>query len=312
MKETKLSKASKDFLKKHLALKKGEKITIVTDRDNCDVFRNIAREAMKKAHLTSVKITRDRKNSQPLPMLKELFSKSDVIVGITDKSISHCPETRAALAKGARAITMIGVEKNLFLKAMRADQKEIRLIGKKIERKLQKAKKVKITSPSGTQLIIKPNKNTKVDDGDSTKKGILNNFPYGEVFIAPISIADGKLGIDAVLDWIKPKDKVLVNLEKGSIVSHNNAKAKKFVDWLKKADGEKALKVVELGFGLNKEHKRIIGKTIHDEKIYGSIHVAFGGFGSKRKAKIHQDVIVLKPTVWIDDEKIIDKGKIVL
>ncbi|MFH8086684.1 MAG: hypothetical protein QW609_02585 [Candidatus Aenigmatarchaeota archaeon] len=55
----------------------------------------------------------------------------------------------------------------------------------------------------------------------------------------------------------------------------------------------------------------MIGKIIHDEKIIGSVHVAFGGFGNRRKCKIHEDVILLKPTVFFDDKMVIKNGKII-
>ncbi|MEM5829832.1 MAG: hypothetical protein QW040_03860 [Candidatus Aenigmatarchaeota archaeon] len=41
----------------------------------------------------------------------------------------------------------------------------------------------------------------------------------------------------------------------------------------------------------------------------GSAHIAFGGFGNIRKCKIHEDVILLKPTVFFDGELVIRRGE---
>lgn len=71
------------------------------------------------------------------------------------------------------------------------------------------------------------------------------------------------------------------------------------------------MKVVELSFGTNPKHKRLVNNILHDEKILGSCHIAFGGLGDKRKYKIHQDVIMLKPTVFFDKKLVIEKGKII-
>ncbi|MGC8812410.1 MAG: hypothetical protein ACP5O8_02375 [Candidatus Aenigmatarchaeota archaeon] len=205
---------------------------------------------------------------------------------------------------------MVEVDKKLFLKGMKADQKKIKIIGNKLARKLKKCKKVKILTSAGTNLTVNVVKDAiGIDDGDSTVRGKLSNFPYGEVAMAPINMANGNIVIDFSRVGIKPKDNVGIIIKKGKIVGYNK-KAKRFVEFLRRVDGEKALKIVELGFGINPEHKNLTGKIIHDEKIIGSVHVAFGGFGDKRKCKIHEDVILLKPTVFFDGKMVIKEGKI--
>jgi leucyl aminopeptidase (aminopeptidase T) len=313
MKQLTLKKAAIKLLKQNIDLKKHEKVVVVTDRKNCPVFKAVCNAInLMGGNLTKIHITKNRTHSSPLPKLEKIFNKNDVIIGITDKSISHCPEMRIARKKyGARAITMIEVDKYLFLKAMRANQKKIKTINKKLSTKLKKCRKVRITTPSGTDVKINNIKDAiDADDGDSTSKGILNNLPYGEVAIAPINIADGVIAIDFSRVNIRPKDHVKVIVKKGKIVDYNNTKAKNFVKYLRKIDGEKALRVVELGHGTNPEHKNLFGKIIHDEKIIGSVHIAFGGFGDKRRCKIHEDVVLLKPTVFFDNKLVIEKGKI--
>jgi len=352
----KLHEAAVKLLKNNLALKKGEKVAVVSDmsetamctlrasargkqavsehaqeppaqrvevlstrhplqravldRKRCDVFDAVCKAAeMLGGKVEKIKITNKRMHGQPLPHLKKKFCESDVIIGITDKSISHCPELKLARTKGARAVTMPGVKRELFLKAMKANQMKIKKLGIRLRNRL-KCRKIKITSPSGTNLEINAIKNIDIDDGDSTKKGTLNNVPFGEVCMIPISIANGILAIDFSRMDVNPKDKVKLTLKNGMIISYNNKKAKKFADALYKIDGKKAQKVVELGLGINPEHKTLIGSIIHDEKIYGSAHIAFGGYGTIRKCKLHEDVILLKPTVWADKKVIVKNGKI--
>jgi leucyl aminopeptidase (aminopeptidase T) len=308
-----LEKAAIRLMKQNIGLKQKEKVTVVTDREKCPVFNAVCKAVeLLKGDLRKIRITSERTHSSPLPELAETFNNSDVIIGITDKSITHSPETRIARKKhGARAITMIEVDKSLFLKAMKANQKKILKIGKKLAQKLKRSRKVKITTPSGTDLEINVAKNeVTIDDGDSTAKGSLNNLPYGEVTMAPISMADGVIAIDFSRVDIRPGDYAKVIVRKGRIVNYNNLKARNFAEYLRNIDGEKALMVVELGLGINPEHKKLIGKIIHDEKIYGSAHIAFGGFGDKKECKIHEDVILLKPTVFFDKKPVIKEGKI--
>jgi aminopeptidase len=307
-----LRTAANKLLTHNLAMQKGEKVVVVTDRKNCPVFKAVcAAVGQLGGRLKKVRISSKRTNSAPLPKLMKTFAAADIIIGITDKSISHSPETRIARKRhGARAITMPGIDRTLFLKAMSANQRRIKELGDRIAERLRKSGVVRIRTPSGTDLVV-PSvpPAVSVDDGDSTRKGRLNNLPCGEATMAPIDKAEGVIAIDFSKIHIRPRDRARVMVSKGRIVEWNS-KAKQLVEYLRKAGGNKALRVVELGFGTNPAHRKIYGKIVHDEKIYGSVHVAFGGFGDKRRCNVHEDVILLKPTVFFDNKLIIEKGRI--
>ncbi len=307
----KIQEASKKLLRENLKVKPKETLVIVTDRKNCPIFKGFSDVAKDfKINLIKVRITRNRAHSSLIPELASIFKKADAILAITDKSISHCPETRIARKKyGVRVISMVEVDRKLFLKSIKTNMKKVKKINKKFL-KLLTGKKIKITTKSGTDIAVDIGKEKfKEDDGDSTKKGKLNNFPFGEVMAAPISIANGILAVDFSRAGIKPKDKAQVILKDGRIVQWNK-NGKRLCDYLLKAGGKEALRIVELGFGTNPEHKNPINIIIHDEKILGSAHIAFGGFGNKRICRIHEDIILLKPTVFVNGKKIMENGKL--
>ncbi|MFH1510466.1 MAG: hypothetical protein ABIF10_02145, partial [Candidatus Woesearchaeota archaeon] len=147
-----LKTAAKKLLVNNIGLKKGERVVVVTDRKECPIFSAVCNQVKKLGgKLEQVRISPRRTNSQPLPQLKDTFASAKVIIGITDKSISHCPETRRARKRhGARAITMPGVYTRLFLKAMHADQKKVKEVGEDLAEKLRKTGVVRISTPSGT------------------------------------------------------------------------------------------------------------------------------------------------------------------
>jgi aminopeptidase len=63
-----------------------------------------------------------------------------------------------------------------------------------------------------------------------------------------------------------------------------------------------ALKLAELGIGLNPVIDRAIGYILTDEKIGGSVHVAFGrsdGYGGKVSSAMHWD-FVTAPDVTLE------------
>ena len=70
----------------------------------------------------------------------------------------------------------------------------------------------------------------------------------------------------------------------------------------------------ELGIGTNM-NARLCGIILEDEKVYGTVHIAFGtntSFGGTVKADCHMDGIILKPDLYIDDKLIIKDGEYVI
>ena len=77
---------------------------------------------------------------------------------------------------------------------------------------------------------------------------------------------------------------------------------------------ERNATIGELGIGTN-EAAVLNGVILEDEKVYGTVHSAFGtntSFGGVNKADCHMDGIILEPTLYLDDEMVIDKGRFVV
>lgn len=71
--------------------------------------------------------------------------------------------------------------------------------------------------------------------------------------------------------------------------------------------------IAELGIGTN-ECALLTGNILEDEKIYGTVHIAFGtnaSFGGATTADCHLDGIIVNPTLYLDDELVIDRGTFV-
>jgi leucyl aminopeptidase (aminopeptidase T) len=304
-----LRDAAFKLLKKHIMLREGEHVVLVTDRKRCeiaDAFRHVLKQL--HIHFDEVRIDPHRLSSSPIPQAKRAFRKSNVIIAPTTKSISHSPETREARYKyGTRVASMPGITPELFIKAMKADINKIRAVHEKLHRALKNVKSVHIISPSGTDLVIdmRGKKFMYEDNGDLSREGILNNIPFGEI-CAWIDKADGVVAIDVWKDKITSNMGAKIFVKNGTIVWWNK-EAEVYVKNQMKA-GVCGLKIVELGIGTNPSHKNPIGIVLHDEKIYGSVHIAFGG-GGTRKCPIHQDVVMLKPTLYAGNKLIIKDGR---
>jgi hypothetical protein len=69
---------------------------------------------------------------------------------------------------------------------------------------------------------------------------------------------------------------------------------------------------VVLCIGTN-DRARLSGVILEDEKVMGTIHVAFGdnkSMGGSVGVASHLDGLVKQPSVWFDDHKIMDAGRL--
>jgi len=300
------------LLKENIKLKKEEKVVLVTDREKDRVFDAI-RSAVKARgnKLSIIRISPDRPSSSPIPQTAKEFNKCDVIIAPTTKSISHSPETYTARHKyGARVASMPGITPEMFIDAMKVNPKDVKKLNDWFAGKFRNAKVVNILTPSGTNLKvdIKGVEFRGDDYGDISGREILNNVPFGE-FYGWIAKGLGIVFIDYWKTEIIPKDRAWVYLQKGRIIKWNKG-AEPLIKVLKGA-GECGLRIVELGIGTNTAFKKPIGNVLQDEKIYGTCHIAFGGHGTERLCSVHIDVIMIRPTIWVDGRKIMEKGKLI-
>jgi leucyl aminopeptidase (aminopeptidase T) len=75
--------------------------------------------------------------------------------------------------------------------------------------------------------------------------------------------------------------------------------------------GPMARNVAELGVGTN-DRARITGTILEDEKILGTVHVAFGNnasMGGTVKVPFHLDGVILAPTLVVDDRFLLRDGE---
>ncbi len=90
--------------------------------------------------------------------------------------------------------------------------------------------------------------------------------------------------------------------------------ATQFLKMLESVNDKNAFNIAELGIGTNDKAK-IIGNVLEDEKVLGTIHIALGNntaFGGSIKVPIHIDGVISKPTIFVDNKKIMENGKLLI
>jgi len=190
---------------------------------------------------------------------------------------------------------------------------------------LHNARYVHATDPHGTDFRLDiGGRRLNPDDGMLSPEKIAagdlgGNLPAGEVFVAPVETYGGgtiycPLTIDDLTRGIIIKG-VRLKFENGTLLRGectadvNQDVLRDTLDKMVELDMEKydspnALKVAELGIGLNPVIDRAIGYILTDEKIGGSVHVAFGRsdmYGGNVQSNMHWD-FVTAPDVTLEVE----------
>ena len=145
------------------------------------------------------------------------------------------------------------------------------------------------------------------------ESGQSGNLPSGEAYIAPLEDGcDGQIQIDGSMVGIGLLESPLVaTIANGRLTDLSGPQSQKLAFLLE--DSRRAT-VGELGIGTN-PCARLSGNILEDEKIYGSVHIAFGtntAFGGTNQADCHLDGVILHPDLYLDGRCILQKGSFVI
>ena len=240
------------------------------------------------------------------------LEKADVALFITSGSFSHTKERAAANERGCRIASMPTITEEIMETTLTADFNEVERIGNILADKLSKCERIHITTPLGTDLtLFCDGRNGIADTGKLGERGAFGNLPAGEAMVAPIETkGDGVLVVDGVIVGMDAlTDPLTIEFEDGRIKNVLGTQAADFLNFINRFD-DNAKNVCEFGIGTN-EKCHLMGNPLVDEKIYGTIHVACGNnlfMGGEQDSNMHYDMIVTKPTVYLDDECILQDG----
>jgi Thermophilic metalloprotease (M29) len=148
------------------------------------------------------------------------------------------------------------------------------------------------------------------------------NVPPGEAFCCPKPMnVNGLICVNGSVPGysFKKSEYLYLEFSKGKITDWKASPHSKPSTYFKKLKQNAMLSeddnwdtFAELGIGLNPVIKSLTGNPLFDEKMAGTIHIAIGDnvcFGHPIQSHIHEDLVVLRPTLFLDEKKIIDKGK---
>ena len=295
-----------------LNIQEDEQVLILNDGNDQDLLDALMEQTQEKAQLVAYKEYDEPENhgTEPPEEVADAMKDFDVVIAPTKKSISHTDARTEACEAGARVATMPGITKEIWNSSLKADYDQVAYISEKVYELLENTDEVRITTPSGTDLKLDINIDYfHTDTGLIHEPGEFGNLPAGEADGGAVN-ARGILVIDH-FPFAPEGTEVEIEDNEAIAVRHPEAEESRLSEAFEDIEGSKT--VAEFGFGTNEE-ATLIGNVLQDEKVLGTVHIAFGdntsyitGEGSN-SCSIHWDTICDSPTVFFDDQKVLDEG----
>ncbi len=308
--------ALKAIFHKSLKLKSNESCLIVTDTVKENIGRGFYDFAKQITPAVKI-IVMDpglEHAQEPADAVAREMLLFNVQFLITDKSLSHTEARRKATEIGARIASMSTVTEDIINRCCLIDYDDLAGKSQKLCSILSQGSSIRITTVLGTDINLKIGNNKWFGEngGILDYPGAFGNLPEGEVAFTPLE-AQGIYFVDASFPGLGILESPLCFKVRDSFVYdiegvHSDLVRKRLDD-----AGAKAYRVAELGIGLNPKAK-IIGLVLEDEKMLGTVHIALGNnlsFGGDNDVPLHLDGVILKPDIYLDGKKIMDKGEFV-
>ena len=318
-----------------LKVKTGEKVVIITDVETLEIGYAILQAARRITEKVYFFLMEDF-GQRPLVFpdkIGEILKEADVSLYVAQGVEGECQMFRGPMLEVVdnnsrlRHAHMVGITEQIMQEGLCSDYREIQRISGLVHQRVSRAKEIRVIANGGTNITARFSSEIKwvICDGNITG-GHWSNLPGGEVFTCPADV-NGILVVDGCLgDYfddkygLLEKTPVCVFVEngraiRGTIQCVNQELAKEFSEYLFKNE-KNSDRVGEFALGTNVGLKRLIGSLLQDEKFPG-IHLAFGGSypeetGAKWDSDSHIDCVIKKPTVYLDGEIIMRRGKYIL
>jgi aminopeptidase len=310
-----LGPAVETVVRRCLGVKAGEEVVVVVDPGTRSIGEAL-RDAAGAAGADAVLMIMDERatdGNEPPASVAGALAGCDVFIAPTTRSLSHTSARKRASDAGARGATMPGVTEDMLARVMAVDFDTMAARSQAVAAVLDAATAAHVTCPRGTDLRLALDGRAAIsDDGALTTPGAFGNLPCGEGFIAPAH-GEGTVIASSLAPLGLSEDPARLTVAEGRLVAADGGLGPEFIELLL-AHGRLGTNLAELGVGTN-DRARLTGNVLEDEKILGTVHVAFGAsaaIGGTVSVPIHLDVVILDASLEVDGRQVLDRGRYVL
>jgi aminopeptidase len=295
----------------------GEKVLVITDeplRPIGQALQRAARDLGLEVVLVEI-LPRKTNGEEPPEEVATLMASFDVVLCPTSKSLTHTDARRAASAAGARVATLPNVTEDIMVRCLNADYHQIAARTYRLCELMEQTAVVRVTTAAGTDITL-PIRGRKAhaSSGLFREKGQSGNLPTGEAYLAPLEgKSNGVVVVDGSMAGIGMLSEPLRIVVKDGYATEitGGPEAQKLIA-LFEPHGRDARTVAEFGIGTN-DKARLTGVILEDEKVMGTIHIAFGdnkSMGGSVRVASHLDGLVNRANVWFDERPVMQDGRL--
>jgi leucyl aminopeptidase (aminopeptidase T) len=310
-----LQRAAETVVGPCLGVRPGEDVVIVADRTTLTIGEALgqAAAALGAEPVTTVMEPRSVDGEEPPAAVAAAMAAARVFIAPTRRSLSHTRARKAANDGGARGATLPGVTEDMLARLMTCDFPTMAARSHAVAALLTASDEAHVTCPRGTDLALDlTGRRGIADDGDLTADGAFGNLPCGEGFVSPVG-GEGTLVAASLGGLGLPDQPVRITVRDGRLA---DAEGDWGARWVERLDGAGAdgRNLAELGVGTN-ERATLTGLILEDEKMLGTVHVAFGasaGIGGTVSVPVHQDCLIEDATLDVGGTRVLDGGRFVL
>jgi leucyl aminopeptidase (aminopeptidase T) len=297
----------------------GERILIVTDEPLRGIGYALWEASRSLGHdpLLVEMLPRKTNGEEPPPEIAHLMAGADLVFCATSKSLTHTDARRAASAAGARVATLPGVTEDIMVRCMNADYDRIAARTHRVCELMRKTRVIRVTAPAGTDITLPVEGRTPLaSSGIFRERGQWGNLPTGEAYLAPLEgVSRGVVVVDGSMAGIGvTTEPIRIVVEDGYATEITGGAEAARLRALLEPHGRDGRTVAEFGIGTN-DRAKLTGVILEDEKVMGTIHIAFGdnkSMGGRVRVASHLDGLVRDPTVWFDHQKVMDAGRLLI
>jgi len=310
-----LDRAMQTVVTRCLGVAAGDDVVVVADAGTLALGQGL-RAAAAAAGGDAVLCVMDERatdGTEPPPPVAAALGACDVFIAPTSRSLSHTMARKAASDAGARGATLPGVTAEMLARLMSVDAEALGARCAVVAGALDGGSEARLTCPLGSDLVFDLRGRHGIsDDGDLTARGAFGNLPCGEGFIAPASGNGVMVASSLASIGLVAGEPARLEVRDGQLVAASGAEGEELLRRLRE-HGSGGTNLAELGVGTNGA-ATLTGNVLEDEKILGTVHVAFGAsaaIGGTVSVPIHLDCVVLDASLEVDGRPVLDAGRLV-
>jgi leucyl aminopeptidase (aminopeptidase T) len=310
-----LGPAVHTIVERCLGVRESENVLVVCDPSRAEIGDALHGAAIDAGgdSVLAVLPPRPERGTEPPPPVAAAFRACDVYLAPCLPSLSHTKARKAATERGARGATLPGAERDMLARLMGADFDAMARRCARVAGLLTEAGEAHFTCPRGSDFHLDLGGRTGIaDDGDLTATGAFGNLPCGEGFISPAG-GGGTLVATTVGHLGLSDEPSTLTVEDGRLAGATGPLGERLLAHLD-VHGEDGRHLAELGVGTN-DRATLTGNLLEDEKILGTLHVAFGAsaaIGGTVAVPVHEDCVVRDPTLTIGSTRVVEDGRFLL